>query len=435
MDWQNSELSRMQEELQLSRDRYLDLYDLAPVGYCIVGQNGLIQEANLTAANMLGIMRGELLNKPFSLFCARDYQDFFYLNQRKLIATRAQQSFELQMLRMDGVVFWAALEAIFIPGENNTSLTRVVISDISDRKQSEAALKESEERFRLMFENHKAVMLLVDSITGQIMDANLSAEEFYGYPLSTLLSKSIFELNVLPPDQVKLEMNRAVQSEINYFVFPHRLANGDIRIVEVHSSPLTIREKSALFSIVHDITERKHLEDQLNQLAMTDGLTGIYNRRHFIKEAQNELNRSVHVKRPLALVLFDIDHFKQINDTYGHAAGDQVLLAFTKICQENIREIDVFARYGGDEFVMLLPETSRAEAFEVAERIRMALVNSQMEFESELISLTISSGISDLNDETDSFDKLIERADQALYLAKQAGRNVVMISNEPEPNR
>ncbi|MCX6078264.1 MAG: sensor domain-containing diguanylate cyclase [Chloroflexi bacterium] len=429
LEWQNSELSRVQAELELSRDRYLDLYDLAPVGYCILGQNGLILDTNLTAATLLGNVRSNLLDKPFSLFCAEQYQDVFYLSHRKLIASRAQQTCELQMLKQDGTAFWVALEAIFIPGENNVSLTRVVMSDISDRKQAEADLKASEERFRLMFENHQAVMMLVEPITGQILDANVSAAEFYGYPRPTLLSKTIFEINTLPIDQIKFEMSRAEQGKTKFFVFPHRLASGDVRLVEVHSSPLNIREKRVLFSIVHDITERKRLEEQLQLKATTDELTGIYNRHHFMESATQELNRALRHNHPLTVAMIDLDHFKQINDRYGHVAGDQALIVFSQIIQKEIRNIDVFARYGGDEFVLLFPETNAEQARDVIERVRLALTAQPIELVGKMLSLTLSSGIASLTYENETLDALLSHADQVLYRAKEAGRNRVEIAS------
>jgi PAS domain S-box-containing protein len=125
------------------------------------------------------------------------------------------------------------------------------------------ALRESEERFHLMFEKHDAIMLLIEPQSGSILDANLAAVKFYGYKKAKLCKMRIDEINVLPPEQVAAERQKALHEERNYFVFPHRLANGETRIVEVHSSPISFQEKRVLFSIIHDITERKQAEKDL----------------------------------------------------------------------------------------------------------------------------------------------------------------------------
>jgi|GEM_PF-902179 len=137
--------------------------------------------------------------------------------------------------------------------------------DITEQKNAEKALRESEERFRMMFENHNAPMLLVDPASGQIFDANFSAQEFYGYQRDQFKTMSIAEINTLPADLVKRELQRAVNKDVNTFIFSHRLASGEIRTVEVHSSPLLLNDKVALFSIIHDITDRQRMENALRE--------------------------------------------------------------------------------------------------------------------------------------------------------------------------
>ncbi len=173
--------------------------------------------------------------------------------------------------------------------------------------------------------------------------------------------------------------------------------------------------------------EVQQSKDQLLQRATTDQLTGISNRDHFMELASQELKRAMRLDRSFALALIDLDHFKQINDTHGHAAGDQALQVFTQICQKNIREIDLFARFGGDEFVVLLPETNSEQAYQIVERVRLALLAQPIDLDGKPVSLTLSSGIATLNSERASVDALLSRADQALYRAKEAGRNQVIV--------
>jgi len=147
-----------------------------------------------------------------------------------------------------------------------TGLTRPYALLFRNLKRNEEALQKSEERFHNMFAKHHAVMLIIEPDTGDILDANLAAERFYGYPIDRLRSMKITDINSLPPDQVVEERRRAVSEERNYFVFPHALASGEERIVEVHSSPISFQERQVLFSIVHDITKRKKAEEEKNKL-------------------------------------------------------------------------------------------------------------------------------------------------------------------------
>ncbi|RJX31963.1 MAG: diguanylate cyclase [Oxalobacter sp.] len=174
-----------------------------------------------------------------------------------------------------------------------------------------------------------------------------------------------------------------------------------------------------------DVTERKRLEMELTQMAKTDELTGLVNRRHFMELAQNEHRRALRLQQSLALAAVDIDRFKFINDSHGHAAGDQVLQALAKVFLKNIREIDVFARLGGDEFVLLLPGASTAQAIEVIERTRKALAEERIQLADQAVSITISAGIASLGSGDTSLESLMQRADQALYASKEGGRNRV----------
>jgi diguanylate cyclase (GGDEF)-like protein len=173
--------------------------------------------------------------------------------------------------------------------------------------------------------------------------------------------------------------------------------------------------------------ENAHLYEQVQQLAITDELTGLSNRRGLFQLGQREVERALRFKRPLTAIMLDIDHFKDVNDSYGHPAGDRVLRALTECCRENIRTIDVVGRYGGEEFVLLLPETDLTDAIQVAERLRVSAASASVSFGREYLRFTISLGVAELTPDIPNLAALIERADQAQYLAKQSGRNRVRV--------
>ncbi|MBE2295387.1 MAG: GGDEF domain-containing protein [Phycisphaerales bacterium] len=288
-------------------------------------------------------------------------------------------------------------------------------------------LQESEERFHRMFEKHDAVMLLIDPESGKILDANQSASRYYGYSVEQLRAMVIQNINILPPDAVAQERKQALQAKRSYFIFQHRLADGAIRVVEVYSSPILLQAKPILFSIVHDITERKAQEHKLHHLATTDSLTGLANRHQFLEQMSLELERFKRSYKPSALLMLDLDRFKQVNDHYGHAAGDAVLQRFAMLARQALRKIDQIGRLGGEEFSALLPDTNAEGAQQLAERLRKLVAESPVCTEEGEIRFTISIGVTLFLPADTRIDSILARADRALYRAKEAGRDQVVI--------
>jgi diguanylate cyclase (GGDEF)-like protein len=203
-----------------------------------------------------------------------------------------------------------------------------------------------------------------------------------------------------------------------------------------------VRSKSDLSrtnqDLLKEIAARKETEaallegkEALRRLAITDALTGLYNRGHFNELATAEIGRARRYVRPLSVVMCDIDFFKRINDTYGHSMGDRVLKKVAAVAQETIRVDDILARYGGEEFIIMLPETALKEAAVTAERIRKHLAGTIIQAEECEIRITASFGVSDLPEAMDSKPKesvlleVVNNADHALYEAKRAGKNMV----------
>jgi diguanylate cyclase (GGDEF)-like protein len=165
--------------------------------------------------------------------------------------------------------------------------------------------------------------------------------------------------------------------------------------------------------------------EKLEKLAITDGLTKLYNSRYFFNQLRNEINRSNRYHHPLALMLMDIDHFKQYNDTYGHLEGDKVLVEIGKIIQSCLRRMDSGYRYGGEEFTIILPETTVEEAFSVAPRIQEALQHTAFTPQpNKIVKVSVSIGVTQYIPDEDISD-FVQRADQAMYLSKRKGRNMV----------
>jgi diguanylate cyclase (GGDEF)-like protein len=201
----------------------------------------------------------------------------------------------------------------------------------------------------------------------------------------------------------------------------HGLRMGAMDYIKKPFNPTIVRER------VQNLLNLTLAYRELEELSTTDFLTGVFNRRYFMEIATTELKRHQRHGKITSILMLDIDHFKDVNDTYGHSVGDQALRHLVKICRDNLREEDIFARYGGEEFCALLPETDASTAKEVAERLRYNIESTPMELDEQLLHLSVSIGLSgiDARQETD-IEPWLERADQAMYRAKEQGRNRVV---------
>jgi diguanylate cyclase (GGDEF)-like protein len=167
---------------------------------------------------------------------------------------------------------------------------------------------------------------------------------------------------------------------------------------------------------------------RLYEISVMDGLTNVYNRRYLTQRLHQEIAYSRRFRHPLTLVMVDIDWFKKINDTYGHQAGDQVLRQVSQLFNRSLREYDVVARYGGEEFALLLPSLEKLSGASVADRLRFHVADAPVRHKDQQISVTASFGVAAFPEDADAADELILRADQALYQAKQRGRNRVALA-------
>ena len=177
------------------------------------------------------------------------------------------------------------------------------------------------------------------------------------------------------------------------------------------------------------------LYEQTNKLAVTDGLTGISNRPSVEKSLQIEFERSKRYNSPLSLILLDVDHFKDVNDTYGHQKGDEILIAFAALLKKACRTNDIAARYGGEEFLMILPQSNAQGAFKIAERVREEIMKISFTGNESNFAVTVSCGVAEFNEDCESIYKLIAAADQALYKAKNGGRNKTIIGSVGEKTK
>jgi diguanylate cyclase (GGDEF)-like protein len=182
-----------------------------------------------------------------------------------------------------------------------------------------------------------------------------------------------------------------------------------------------------LVRLAETAIENSFLYEEAVRLSLTDGMTGLWNRRNFDLRLESELSRAVRFSEPFAVVFVELDQMKVVNDSYGHQAGDTVLIELARRLTEAVREVDVVARWGGDEFTLLLPKTGLAGALALAEKIRAAVANSPFEIDTGSLDITISVGVAAYPEHGDAGKDLVAAADAAMYQAKARGRNRVEI--------
>ncbi len=244
-------------------DQYQIIASASLDGLVAIGLDGRLLDINDGYCNMVGFRRDELLGRFIWDVDVIESQELAmsHINQ---IWRNGSDRYETRHRCKDNHFIDLEVSSIYAPRSGRIFS---FFHDITERKKTETGLRQSEEHFRLLFESHHAIMLLIDPETGNIVDANPAAASFYGYGRATLCSMNISQINCLPANQVAADRQRAISQRRNFFIFPHRKANGEVRIVEVHSSPILIRNQSVLFSIIHDITERMRAEERERALA------------------------------------------------------------------------------------------------------------------------------------------------------------------------
>jgi two-component system cell cycle response regulator len=200
------------------------------------------------------------------------------------------------------------------------------------------------------------------------------------------------------------------------------LVKGDY---EVHNGDF-VKIGRTIFKFIAGGNIESDYHEEIYRLTTVDGLTQVFNKRYFTETADREISRCHRYGRALTLIMFDIDHFKKINDSFGHLAGDHVLKQLASVVKTKIRREDVFARYGGEEFAVLLPEVTLKSAASLAEKVRKLVEGHHFSFEDEAIPLTVSLGCASVTKDIQDSSALIKAADDRLYAAKHAGRNRVM---------
>ena len=307
------------------------------------------------------------------------------------------------------------------------------IRDITDRKQAEEELRKSEERYRVLVENASDFVYIMD-LNGNVTFVNPSGFKALGYDKKEIIGKnySVFIRPDMRGEAITFFGRQLAQNTNNTYSEYPILTKSGYEIWLGQNTQLIIKDGKAIGfqAVSRDITEKKRREEALRssenkyrKLSIIDDLTRLYNSRYFYVQLKKEIERSNRYGQPLALLLLDIDNFKQFNDTYGHVEGDQVLLRFGQIAKRCLRQTDSAYRYGGEEFTIILPMTTGKNATFTAERIRADFKRESFYQESTPDNhLTVSIGLAQYKT-NENMIAFVNRVDQLMYQAKQQGKD------------
>jgi diguanylate cyclase (GGDEF)-like protein/PAS domain S-box-containing protein len=302
-------------------------------------------------------------------------------------------------------------------------LTRLEWAARARERRVKSELAESRDALQRMLMCVPVPLLIVSKADGKLVHANEAAVEFLGGHPEEIGLRFLSDLRADVTAPVRsLDASEGAPQRFEGVI---RVADGTSRDVLVAARVLKIEGVDHVLVAGLDITDRKLLERRLARLATTDSLTGLDNRAGFFAAAEREINARGRSGQPPALLMVDMDHFKEINDTYGHETGDAVLRSFAKLCRRLFRSRDIIGRIGGEEFAILLPETTAEAALARAEKLRAGAQKLRFRGAAAELRVTASIGLTQLSPEERGIDAALSRADKALYAAKRAGRNRV----------
>jgi diguanylate cyclase (GGDEF)-like protein/PAS domain S-box-containing protein len=421
----------LQESLRKKSELFETILQTSPDGIIGSDRKGNVFLYNAGAEQIYGYAREEVVGKInvselYPPGGAREVKEFIYSEHYG--GRGGLQDFETEVLAKDGRRVPIRISCALLSEKGIEVGTIGFFHDISARKALKQLLLESEESFRSIFESANDAIVSIGE-TGEIVKANRAAEEMLRYAKGELPGRNIRD--VLPEEYMEVWgriRTSAPQGktgpEAKHVELSARTKTGEEIPVHVSLSESRTRKKSLVTAILRDISERKAFEEELRLLSITDSLTKLFNRRHFLSVARKEMERADRTRVPFSLLLIDVDRFKNYNDSYGHTEGDRLLAAIAELARGTFREMDSIFRFGGEEFVVLLPDTLTAGAVAAAERFRgrLAATDPAPPQAETPVHATVSIGVAEYRAGI-TLDDLVRQADLAMYAAKKGGRN------------
>ncbi|BCL76118.1 hypothetical protein JHS3_18540 [Jeongeupia sp. HS-3] len=384
---------------------------------------------NSAFEHMTGYARHQVLGKNCRFLQGGDHLQPEIETLRHMIAERRTGRVRLRNYRQDGTPFWNSLSLTPLTDSQGRLTHYIGVSeDISDRVEAHHALAVSEEKFRTFFESSPVGMALIRHSDGHFVDANTAFCQLLGYGVGELRATTL--AMITPPEYAAQdsELINELYRQQRYGPYEKEYLHRDGRRVPVLINGFLMPGKEGgqglAWCIAEDISEQKRLQRELEHMSITDPLTQLYNRRYFNLVIEREVGRVNRSGVPLSLLMLDLDHFKRINDRFGHDIGDKVLQHFAELIRRRVRATDIFCRLGGEEFLLVCPETD----FAAAEQLATQLLQSLRDEAFEVVGcVTASIGVTQYQP-FERIDEALQRVDKLVYRAKDQGRDRVAVA-------
>ena len=428
---------QIRSQLRISEARMQSVIRAMAEGIVVVDYSGGVRIANPRAAELLGISRERLLTSEVDELALPVHDldgkplaaDDFPLTLTLATGT-PQRDRKIGLEADDGTMRWLEMSTEPVAGEESGRVEAVVatFSDITRRHKAELKLRDSEERLSLAMSGAKLGFWDWD-LERKRFSFSESAAGLLGYDIHEIAEHRRAMLNLVHPTQRaplirRMQAHLDAQSDDFEMDLRMRRADGDYAWIHVRGRVVTRSKDESplrLAGTVMDIGERKRLEARLHELATIDGLTGLFNRRHGQEWLEAALNTADRLAHSLGFILLDIDHFKQVNDRFGHDVGDRILQELALLLKGRIRRTDAASRWGGEEFAVLLPDTGRAATVRFAEQLRES-IRTITTPDGQPITASLGAVVYRLGETS---GELVKRADRMMYRAKNSGRNRV----------
>jgi diguanylate cyclase (GGDEF)-like protein/PAS domain S-box-containing protein len=427
------ERKEAENALASSREQMRLVTDSLPAAVYHVDRQGRFLFANRTYEKWMNVSRESIKGIRVSEVIGESIYERIVENIAAALSGR-EVSFEARWLFRDGRT--RDVMATYVPevgASGEVSGLIALITDISDLKHAEREIVRAKEEWELTFNTVPDMIMVLDSGM-RIVRMNKAMADRLGINSEKAVGSLCHELchgTDEPPEYCPVCHTLSGEREHSVEVVENRL--GGSFLISVTPTYDLNGQIAGFVHVARDITEQKRLEEDLRRMATTDSLTGLFNRRHFWELSDRELARARRAHHAVSLLMIDLDRFKSINDRYGHEVGDRALKLVARTGLENLREIDIMGRIGGEEFAVLLPTTTLSQATMVAERLREAVAHEKILTGRRPASITISIGVAEESGEMQDMETLLRQADDALYAAKNQGRNkVVAFSHLPK---
>ncbi len=413
-----------EEALRLSEERFRGAFDQASVGITVVSQDNRFLQANDKYCDIIGYPREELLTMGVEDINLPADAQAWQEHRRKLLAREVDVSYrEKQLLRKDGSLVWVSIATSLVRGNDGSPLHYIsIVQDVSETKQALAALRESEEQFHQFASNLPQMLWMTDPSGRNTVYASPSVLEMLGVDAAGRPRNLIRAVHTDDRRRIRDARRRAAEGHYDEI---YRVIGVDGRLRWLHDRAFPVRDAQGtivrIAGIAEDITDQRLAEERIARASLFDALTSLPNRVQFHQRLTQALADDA--GQGIAVLLIDADHFKKINDTLGHASGDELLKQLTERLLQTVRPDDIVARMGGDEFAMLFRRVAGAEIVERAAGNILEAMRRPWHFGGEEVHLAISIGIALSGRDGGDADTLLRNADAAMYSAKNAGRN------------